>query len=118
VAGLSLPVRAEGVNLRPVRILAALGAVAMVAVIGHAFVTGDFFGEGKWLFAHPWGRVSLVDLYVGFAIVGCWIAARERTILRTVPWILALVFLGSLATCAYVLIAVRQGMREPAEPSR
>lgn len=107
MAGLSLPVRTSAVTVLPARILAAIGAVAMVAVIGHAFVAGDFFAEGKWLFAHPWGRVSLVDLYVGFALVGCWIAARERSFRRTVPWILALIVLGNLATCAYVLLSLR-----------
>ena len=92
----------------PVRVLAALGAAAMVAVIGYAFAAGDILAEGKWLFANPWGRVSLVDLYVGFALVGCWIVARERSLRRAAPWILALMVLGNLTTCVYVLISLRR----------
>ena len=45
------------------KIVAGLGALAMVAVLVYGFVAGDFTGEGGRLLAMPWGRVSLVDLY-------------------------------------------------------
>ena len=100
----------------PVRALAGFGAVAMIAVIGHALAAGDFFAEGAWMLANPWGRVSLVDLYAGFALIGCWIVARERSFRRAAPWILALLVLGNLTTCLYVLASLREG--RPVEAQR
>jgi len=58
-------------------VLAALGLIAMALVLTFAFVKGDFTGEGSTLLSMPWGIVSLVDLYVGFALFSGWIAYRE-----------------------------------------
>ena len=54
----------------PARVLAAgaaVGVVAMTAVIGRALVVGDAGAELKQLLEMPWGVVSLVDLYTGFS---------------------------------------------------
>ena len=48
--------------------------------------------EGTRLMAMPWGIVSLVDLYVGFALFSCWIVFREKAWLPSVIWV------GSLIT--------------------
>ncbi len=37
------------------------------------------------LLAMPWGIVSLVDLYVGFALFSIWIVYREKAILPIHP---------------------------------
>ena len=93
------------------RIVAGLGVLAMVAVLVYGFVEGDFVGEGGRLFAMPWGKVSLVDLYVGFVLFTCWIVYREGITWRSVLWIAAVMILGSLAICLYVL-AVLQSSRK------
>jgi hypothetical protein len=91
--------------MRTIRLVAGIGFVVMLVAIGHGLLHGDLRGEGAWLLANPWGRVSLVDLYTGFALIAAWIAYRERALTRSIPWIVALMLLGNLAACGYVLYA-------------
>jgi len=92
-------------------IVAGLGALAMVAVLAYGFVVGDFAGEGSRLLAMPWGRVSLVDLYVGFVLFSCWILFRDGLTARSAVWIVGVMILGSLAICLYVFVALRSSRK-------
>jgi hypothetical protein len=90
------------------KILAGLGASAMVAVLVYGFVGGDFAAEGRQLLAMPWGAVSLVDLYVGFVLFSGWILYRDGLTLSSIVWIAAVMTLGSLAICLYVFVALQK----------
>jgi len=79
----------------------------MFAGIVHGLVAGDIWTEGRALLGMPWGRVTLADLYVGFALFATWIAARERSRLRAGAWIVAVLALGNFAACVYLFLAVR-----------
>jgi len=79
----------------------------MTAILVYAFVEGDFVRDGRQLLAMPWGIVSLVDLYVGFVLFAAWILYRDGITLASVLWILAVMTLGSLAICVYVLVVIR-----------
>jgi len=94
------------------KIVAGLGALAMVAVLVHGFVVGDFAGEGSRLLGMPWGRVSLVDLYVGFILFSCWILFRDGLTARAAVWIAGVMILGSLAICLYVLVALGSSRKD------
>ncbi len=72
-----------------------------------AFATGDFAAEGSQIVGLAWGRMSLIDLYVGAALVGGWIAHRERSWPRILAWWVALIVLGHLASAIYVVVAAR-----------
>lgn len=52
-----------------------------------------------------WGVTTMVDLYAGLIVVAVWIAHRERSALRAVPWIIGLLLLGNLTTLVYVVLA-------------
>ena len=56
------------------RSLLGLAALAFAALIVWAAKAGDFSGAGTWLTSHPWGIVTLIDLYIGFAISAVVIA--------------------------------------------
>lgn len=88
-----------------IRVVAAVAVLAMVGALIYGFTAGDFADEGSTLLGLAWGRVTLIDLYVGLALIGTWIVWRERSALRSVPWLVGLVVLGSLAAAAYVLLA-------------
>jgi hypothetical protein len=87
--------------------IALIGLLAMTLVIGYAFAFGNFSTEGAWITSHPWGIVSLVDLYVGFAIFSMWIAYRENSLGRSLVWIGLMIVLGNWTAALYVLLAVR-----------
>jgi hypothetical protein len=87
--------------------LAGIGFVAMAAALVYGFTLGDGWDEVSTLVAYPWFNVSLVDVYVGFALFGGWVAHRERSPLAAAAWIIAILLLGNLVACAYVLWALR-----------
>lgn len=86
-----------------VRVLAVAGVIAMTLAIGYALVAGDFGREGAVLTALPWGIVSLVDLYVGFALFSAWVVFRETSRPTAIVWVILTLVLGNLITAAYVL---------------
>ncbi len=87
--------------------IALIGLIAMTAVLIYGFGIGNFSAEGARLMAMPWGVVSLVDLYVGFALFSCWIVFRENAWLPSVVWVVLMMVLGFWAGALYTLIAVR-----------
>jgi hypothetical protein len=55
----------------------------------------------------PWGIVSLVDLYVGFALFSAWIVYREKSVFRSVIWVVLMMVLGFWTASLYTLLALR-----------
>ena len=55
----------------------------------------------------PWGIVSLVDLYVGFALFSCWIVFREKALFPSVIWVILMMVLGFWAGALYTFIALQ-----------
>ena len=68
---------------------------------GHLVAGGDFSSEGSTILDLRWGVVSIVDIYVGAAVVGTWIWWRDGP-RAGIFWVVALVALGHLATAGYV----------------
>lgn len=93
--------------MKAVRVVTLLSALVMAGAIVYGFVSGDFGDEGGMLLDLAWGRVTLIDLYVGLVLFGGWILLRERSA-AAIPWLLALVVLGNLAAAVY---AFRASMR-------
>lgn len=87
--------------------IALIGLLAMTAVLIYGFTIGDFGSEGAKLLSMPWGIVSLVDLYVGFALFSCWIVYREKALLPSVLWVILMMVLGFWAGALYTLIALQ-----------
>lgn len=90
------------------RIELAAGLALMIALCVWAGMRANFIEGLARLLRDPWGFVTLVDLYFGFAIVLAWIGWRERSIGRTALWAVLICGLGNIATAAYLLLALRQ----------
>ena len=89
------------------KITALLGLLAMTGIILYAFAVGDFNQEGAQLLAMPWGQVSMVDLYVGFILFSGWIIYRERSLARSVVWVILMMTLGFFTGSLYAFIALQ-----------
>lgn len=87
--------------------LSLIGVLAMTAVIGWAFISGDFAADGAKLMALPWGIVSLVDLYVGFTLFSIWIIYRENSWWKSLIWVLLMMVLGFFTGSLYLFIALQ-----------
>lgn len=90
--------------MKKVRIIAWISTLIMVCMIIFSLLTGDFFEQGSILMGLVWGQMSLVDLYVGFALVYVWIFYKETKLIPRMIWAILLFVTGSLATALYILI--------------
>ena len=88
------------------RILVALGGLALGALIALAFTQGDFGAAGSWLTTDPWGQVTLLDLYLGFLLTAIVIALFERQPWRAIVWIAPLPVLGNVWAAVWFVLAL------------
>lgn len=94
--------------MQKAKVTALLGLLAMSGVLVYGFAIGDFSGEGSVLLSMPWGIVSMVDLYTGFILFSGWIIYRERSAIRAVLWVVAMMVLGFWAGSLYALLALNR----------
>ena len=86
-------------------VLAGIGFVAMAVALVYGFGLGNGWEELRTLVRYPWFNVSLVDVYVGFALFGGWVAFRERSRTKAAVWIVLILTLGNLIACLYAFLA-------------
>lgn len=98
--------------LGTIRAVAWAGTAVMVAAIATGLVTAED-GAVAELLANVWARVTIVDLYIALGVVATWIGWRERSLVRTVPWAIAIVLTGSVAVCAYIAVAAHRSRTMP-----
>jgi hypothetical protein len=96
-------------------VLVLTGAVAtgLAGALVHACVEGDFLADGRAVITNPWGLATLAEVYAGLALFSGWVLWRERSAVRAGLWIAALVVVGNLAACAYVVEAWRRARGAP-----
>ena len=93
--------------MRIAKFIALAGLLAMTGILIYGFTVGNFSAEGAKLLAMPWGIVSLVDLYVGFALFSCWIVFREKAWLPSVIWVILMMVLGFWTGALYTFVALQ-----------
>lgn len=89
------------------KVIALLGLITMSVVLIYGFTVGNFSEDGVKILNNPWGIVSLVDLYVGFALFSAWIVYREKTFLPSVIWVILMMVLGFWAGALYAFLALQ-----------
>jgi len=90
------------------KLIAALGLLAMTAVLIYGFTVGNFSVDGGEILRNPWGIVSMVDLYTGFILFSGWIVYREESTLAAIVWVVLMMVLGFFTGSLYALIALIQ----------
>jgi predicted small integral membrane protein len=93
--------------MRIAKTVSLLGILAMTTVLVYGFTLGDFLGEGSRLLSMPWGIVSMVDLYTGFALFSAWIIYREESLPAAILWTIAMLTLGFFAGSLYAFLALQ-----------
>ena len=93
--------------MRLAKAVALLGLLAMGGILIYGFTVGNFAQEGNVLLSMPWGIVSLVDLYVGFILFSGWIIYREKSLARSIVWVVLMMVLGFFTASLYTLIALQ-----------
>lgn len=80
-----------------------------LALLGFGFiavsmVTGDISAEGSVLLDLPWGRMSLVDIYLGVALIAGWAFLREESWWVAALWVPVFIVLGHAGTALYAAV--------------
>lgn len=88
------------------KIITWLGLIAMTYGLLNGLINGNLLNDGKELLANPWGIMSMIDLYVGFALFSMWIVYREKSIIKIILLIILMMILGFFTACVYLLFAL------------
>lgn len=83
-----------------------IGLAGMSVALVYAFLAGNFSAEGAWFLSHPWGQLSLLDVYIGFVLFSGWVVFREKELVRSLVWIILIMVWGNWATSLYALLAL------------
>lgn len=101
-------------NLRSLRIVAWTGLAALSTALVYALCAGRFSVDAASIIANPWGFATLVDIYVGFALICCWIVWREKHTHRAAMWVVLILATGNIASTIYVLLALHESRDDAA----
>ncbi len=85
------------------RLVPAAAFLVLAAAIASAMGAANFWESFDRITSDPWGVVTLVDLYAGFAVVSVIIALAEPRRAVAAAVILATPFLGSLVPAAWLV---------------
>jgi hypothetical protein len=80
-------------------------------------IHSNLFEQWNILGGIPWMRATLWDFYANVAAIFLWVCCKEKSVVMMIVWLILLVALGSIATCAYVLIQLfklkpNEGLKE------
>jgi len=67
-------------------------------------IHSNLFEQWNFLGSIPWMRATLWDFYANVIVIFFWLCYKEKSIILKLIWLVMLVALGSIASCAYVLI--------------
>ena len=67
-------------------------------------LTSNLFKEWNFLGSIPWMRATLWDFYANVIVIYLRVLYKEKRAALKFFWLILLVALGSIASCAYVLI--------------
>lgn len=87
-------------------------SVFMIYLAVRASGQSDMFHLPAVVVNEPWFRATLVDFYFNITIISSWVIYKENNLFRSIPWIVAFILLGSIATAFYVFLqlnALREG---------
>ncbi len=86
-------------------------SLVLTALIALAVRTGDFSAAGSWLISHPWGLVTLADLYAGFILSATVIGCFERRWILRIVWIAPVFVLGNVWTAIWFALRAPEVFR-------
>jgi hypothetical protein len=95
-------------SITVLKIFFGLLSFSMIILVIMTSLQSNMFKLPAVVVNEPWFKTTLVDFYFNICVISAWTIYREANALRATVWIIAFVFLGSIATCFYVLIQLCQ----------
>lgn len=103
--------------LTALKILFGLLFVWMCYTVISTSIESNLFKEWDFLGSIPWMRATLWDFYANVTVIFLWVCYKGNSLGVRLLWLILLLTLGSIASCAYVLIQLfrlkpGQGLKE------
>ena len=86
------------------KILFSILFVWMCYTVITTSLNSNLFSNWDYLGGIPWMRATLWDFYTNVTVIFVWLCYKENKLYLKIIWLILLVTLGSIASCAYVLI--------------
>jgi hypothetical protein len=86
------------------KILFGLLFIWMCYTVISTSMESNLFKQWHFLGGIPWMRATLWDFYANVTVIFLWVCYKENSVLLRFLWLILLVTLGSIASCAFVLI--------------
>jgi H+/Cl- antiporter ClcA len=86
------------------KVIFSLLFVWMCYTVISTCLQSNLFQQWDFLGSIPWMRATLWDFYANIFVIFIWVCYKEKTIVLKIVWLILLVALGSIASCAFVLI--------------
>ena len=84
------------------KLLPILVGIPFTAYSSYVVVTKGYFGFVTLSLQEPWAMQLLLDLFISVFLIGSWIRKdAPKHGISALPYLVALPFLGSMATLAY-----------------
>ena len=80
--------------------------LAMIAVTSWASTEVALWDTPRAVVTHPWFIATLFDTYFAFLAFWLWVAWLEKTWLRRITWLVAILLLGNIAMAIYMLVRI------------
>ena len=90
--------------MNAIRLLISLAGFGLAVLIVLSILNGDFWAEGSAIYALWWGKTTLADLYLGFALTAVVIGLVENTLAARLFWIVPLFFLGNVWSALWLVL--------------
>lgn len=91
-------------TIATLKIVFSLIFIWMAYVVISTSLEHSLFKEWNFLASIAWMRATLWDFYANIFIIALWMCYKEKSFALQIFWFILFVCLGSLATCAYILI--------------
>jgi len=86
------------------KVLFSILFVWMCYMVISTSISSNLFTNWDFLGGIPWMRATLWDFYTNVTVIFVWLCYKENKLYFKIIWLVLLVTLGSIASCAYVLI--------------
>jgi hypothetical protein len=90
--------------INTLKVVFSLLFVWMCYMVISTSLKSNLFAQWDYLGSIPWMRATLWDFYTNVAVIYLWLCYKENKITPKIIWLILLVALGSIASCAYVLL--------------
>lgn len=86
------------------KVLFSLLLVWMCYTVISTSINSNLFSQWDFLGSIPWMRATLWDFYTNVTVIFVWLCYKENQLYLKLIWLVLLATLGSIASCAYILI--------------